>query len=137
MMDFTVALKHSMHMLFGARIPEGLAIFTIEGKQGEAACYAVNIEDECVEQLRTMFDMPFAEGANTAIMSDAHYSAGCTIDKAPGSYKPIDDIIDPIAESIDINRRHASVLQLQGIVIEKCFVLYIAEAQAMGPDSFG
>ncbi len=43
-------------------------MFTIEGKYGTAACYAVNIEDACIEQIRSMLDMPFAEGANTAIM---------------------------------------------------------------------
>ena len=39
-----------------------------------------------------------------------------TIDEAPGAYKPIDDIIGPIAESADIYRRHASDLQLQSVV---------------------
>lgn len=54
-------------------------MFTIEGTHGTAACYATNIEDECVEQIRTMLGMPFAEGANTAIMPDAHFGIGCTI----------------------------------------------------------
>lgn len=53
-------------------------MFTIEGTHGTAACYATNIEDTCVEQIRTMLGMPFAEGANTAIMPDAHFGIGCT-----------------------------------------------------------
>ncbi len=124
-------------------------MFTIEGQHGTAACYATNIEDECVEQIRTMLDMPFAEGANTAIMRDgsiiakgrgneawnnsAPHGAGRvmsrhdareslsmddyraamegvystsvnerTIDEAPDAYKPIDDIIGPIADAVDI-----------------------------------
>ena len=51
-------------------------MFTIEGTHGAAACYATNIEDACVEQIRTMLGMPFAEGANTAIMPDAHFGIG-------------------------------------------------------------
>lgn len=51
-------------------------MFTIEGSHGTAACYATNIEEECVEQIRTMLGMPFAEGANTAIMPDAHFGIG-------------------------------------------------------------
>lgn len=54
-------------------------MFIVEGAHGKAACYATNIEDEAVEQIRTMLDMPFAEGANTAIMPDAHFGKGCTI----------------------------------------------------------
>ena len=63
-------------------------MFTIEGTHGTAACYATNIEDTCVEQIRTMLGMPFAEGANTAIMPDAHFGIGCTAQSAPPSYQP-------------------------------------------------
>ena len=104
-------------------------MFTIEGTHGTAACYATNIEEECVEQIRTMLGMPFAEGANTAIMPDVRFGIGCTIgttmrvadavvpnlvgiystsvnertiDEAPGAYKPIKDIIGPIADAVDI-----------------------------------
>ena len=73
-------------------------MFTIEGKHGTAACYAVNIEDECIEQIRTMLDMPFAEGANTAIMPDAHYGIGCTI----GTTMKVTDAIVPNLVGVDI-----------------------------------
>ena len=73
-------------------------MFEIEGKHGKAACYAVNIEDECVEQIRTMLDMPFAEGANTAIMPDAHYGIGCTI----GTTMKVIDAVVPNLVGVDI-----------------------------------
>lgn len=73
-------------------------MFTIEGKHGTAACYAVNIEDECVEQIRGMLDMPFAEGANTAIMPDAHIGVGCTI----GTTMRVTDAVVPNLVGVDI-----------------------------------
>ena len=73
-------------------------MFTIEGKRGKAACYAINIEDECIEQIRTMLDMPFAEGANTAIMPDAHFGVGCTI----GTTMKVTDAVVPNLVGVDI-----------------------------------
>ena len=73
-------------------------MFTIEGKCGAAACYAVNIEDKCVEQVRAMLDQPFAEGANTAIMPDAHYGVGCTV----GTTMRVTDAVVPNLVGVDI-----------------------------------
>lgn len=73
-------------------------MFTIEGKYGVASCYATNIEDECVEQIRQMLDMPFAEEANTAIMPDAHFGIGCTI----GTTMKVNDKIVPNLVGVDI-----------------------------------
>ncbi len=73
-------------------------MFTIEGAYGTAACYATNIEDECVEQIRGMLDMPFAEGANTAIMPDAHFGLGCTI----GTTMKVIDKVVPNLVGVDI-----------------------------------
>lgn len=73
-------------------------MFKIEGKYGEAACYAVNIEEECIEQIKTMLDMPFAEGSNVAIMPDAHKGKGCTI----GTTMQITDSIVPNLVGVDI-----------------------------------
>ena len=73
-------------------------MFTIEGKHGTAACYATNIEDEAVEQIRVMLDMPFAEGANTAIMPDAHFGKGCTI----GTTMKVTDKAVPNLVGVDI-----------------------------------
>lgn len=77
---------------------EGALVFTIEGKYGTAACYAVNIEDACIEQIRSMLDMPFAEGANTAIMPDAHFGLGCTI----GTTMRVADAVVPNLVGVDI-----------------------------------
>ena len=73
-------------------------MFTIEGKYGTAACYATNIEDDCVEQIRTMLNMPFAEGAHTAIMPDAHFGAGCTI----GTTMKVTNAVVPNLVGVDI-----------------------------------
>ena len=73
-------------------------MFTIEGTHGTAACYATNIEEECVEQIRTMLGMPFAEGANTAIMPDAHFGIGCTI----GTTMRVADAVVPNLVGVDI-----------------------------------
>lgn len=73
-------------------------MFTIEGTHGTAACYATNIEDACVEQIRTMLGMPFAEGANTAIMPDAHFGIGCTI----GTTMRVTDAVVPNLVGVDI-----------------------------------
>ena len=73
-------------------------MFTIEGTHGTASCYATNIEEECVEQIRTMLGMPFAEGANTAIMPDAHYGIGCTI----GTTMRVTDAVVPNLVGVDI-----------------------------------
>lgn len=73
-------------------------MFTIEGKCGTAACYATNIEDEAIEQIRTMLDMPFAKDANTAIMPDAHFGKGCTI----GTTMKVTDKAVPNLVGVDI-----------------------------------
>ena len=73
-------------------------MFTIKGTHGTAACYATNIEDACVEQIRTMLGMPFAEGANTAIMPDAHFGIGCTI----GTTMRVTDAVVPNLVGVDI-----------------------------------
>lgn len=73
-------------------------MFAIEGKYGAAACYATNIEDEAVEQIRTMLDMPFAKDANTAIMPDAHFGKGCTI----GTTMRVTDKAVPNLVGVDI-----------------------------------
>lgn len=73
-------------------------MFIVEGVHGKAACYATNIEDEAVEQIRTMLDMPFAEGANTAIMPDAHFGKGCTI----GTTMKVNDKAVPNLVGVDI-----------------------------------
>ena len=73
-------------------------MFLIQGKYGDAKCYATEIENSCIEQIKSMLDMPFAKDANTAIMPDAHAGKGCTI----GTTMKIVDKIVPNLVGVDI-----------------------------------
>ena len=73
-------------------------MFAIEGKYGEAKCNATEIEDSCIEQIKTMLDMPFVKNANVAIMPDAHAGKGCTI----GATMKVTDSIVPNLVGVDI-----------------------------------
>lgn len=42
-------------------------MFTIEGRRATAKCFATQIDETAVEQVRTMCDQPFAEGARVRI----------------------------------------------------------------------
>ena len=54
-------------------------MFEIEGSKATAKCFATQIEDSAIEQIRTVCDQPFAEGSRIRIMPDAHAGIGCTI----------------------------------------------------------
>ncbi len=54
-------------------------MFTIEGTYEIATCYATNIEDTAIQQVRDMCDQPFTKDAHVRIMPDAHAGKGCTI----------------------------------------------------------
>lgn len=54
-------------------------MFRIEGTYETATCFATNIEDEAIEQVRAMCNQPFTEDAHVCIMPDAHAGKGCTI----------------------------------------------------------
>lgn len=73
-------------------------MFEIQGKYGKAMCYATNIEQEAIEQIQNMLNMPFAKNANVAIMPDAHAGAGCTI----GTTMKITDAVVPNLVGVDI-----------------------------------
>lgn len=51
----------------------------IAGKYGTAKCYATNIEQIAIDQIREMMNVPFTQDANVAIMPDAHAGKGCVI----------------------------------------------------------
>ncbi len=51
----------------------------IKGKVNTALCYAKDVEDEAIEQIRRMCDYPFTEGSKIRIMPDVHSGKGCTI----------------------------------------------------------
>ena len=73
-------------------------MFTIEGSYETATCFATNIEDAAIEQIRTMCDLPFTQGAHVRIMPDAHAGAGCTI----GTTMHVTDKVVPNIVGVDI-----------------------------------
>jgi RNA-splicing ligase RtcB len=73
-------------------------MFTIEGKCATAECFATHIDENAVEQVRTMCDQPFTEGANVRIMPDAHAGKGCVI----GTTMHVTDKAVPNIVGVDI-----------------------------------
>lgn len=73
-------------------------MFTIEGSRATATCYATQIEEAAIEQIRTMCDQPFTEGARIRIMPDAHAGKGCTI----GTTMTVTDKVVPNIVGVDI-----------------------------------
>lgn len=70
----------------------------IKGNYSEAVVFTDEIEDEAVEQIKTLCDQEFAKGANLRIMPDVHAGAGCTI----GTTMKIKDKIVPNLVGVDI-----------------------------------
>ncbi|MBQ1841206.1 MAG: RNA-splicing ligase RtcB, partial [Atopobiaceae bacterium] len=54
-------------------------MFEIKGAYATAKCFATQVEDSAIEQIRTMCDTPFTEGCTVRIMPDVHAGTGCTI----------------------------------------------------------
>lgn len=73
-------------------------MFEITGKYNTAYCYATNIEQSAIDQIKTICDQKFSEGSNIAIMPDAHTGKGCTI----GTTMTITDKIVPNLVGVDI-----------------------------------
>ncbi|MCD8118776.1 MAG: RtcB family protein [Lachnospiraceae bacterium] len=70
----------------------------IKGKYNTAICYAKVIEDEAIEQIRTMCDQKFTAGSRIRIMPDVHAGAGCTI----GTTMTVTDKAVPNIVGVDI-----------------------------------
>lgn len=70
----------------------------IQGKVSAAVCYAKVIEDEAIEQIRTMCDQEFTRGSRIRIMPDVHAGYGCTI----GTTMTILDKAVPNVVGVDI-----------------------------------
>jgi RNA-splicing ligase RtcB len=73
-------------------------MFTIEGTYETATCFATNIEDSAIEQIRAMCDQPFTKDAHVRIMPDAHAGVGCTI----GTTMHVTDKAVPNIVGVDI-----------------------------------
>lgn len=85
----------------------------IKGNYSEAVVFTDEIEDEAVEQIKTLCDQEFAEGANLRIMPDVHAGAGCTI----GTTMKIKDKIVPNLVGVDIGCGMETVI-LRGIELD-------------------
>ncbi len=70
----------------------------IKGKVNTAVCFARNIEDEAIEQIRRMCDYALTEGSRIRIMPDVHAGKGCTI----GTTMTITDKACPNIVGVDI-----------------------------------
>ena len=73
-------------------------MFTIEGKYTTATCYATQIEQSAIDQIKAMCDTEFTRGCNVAIMPDAHAGTGCTI----GTTMQVKDAAVPNVVGVDI-----------------------------------
>lgn len=70
----------------------------IKGAVSTAVCYAKVIEEEAIEQIRTMCDQEFTRGSRIRIMPDVHAGNGCTI----GTTMTILDKAVPNVVGVDI-----------------------------------
>lgn len=73
-------------------------MFEIMGKKNTAICYATVVEDEAIEQIRTMCSQEFTEGCRIRIMPDVHSGKGCTI----GTTMTVKDKVVPNIVGVDI-----------------------------------
>ena len=70
----------------------------IKGKVNSAIAYAKIIEEEAIEQIRTMCDYEFTAGSKVRIMPDVHAGKGCTI----GTTMTVIDKAVPNVVGVDI-----------------------------------
>ena len=73
-------------------------MFEIEGAFATAKCFATQVDEGAIEQVRTMCDTPFTEGCQVRIMPDVHAGKGCTI----GTTMTIRDKVVPNVVGVDI-----------------------------------
>lgn len=73
-------------------------VMEIKGTKTTAICYAGNIEEEAVEQIRQMCSQDFTEGCEVRIMPDVHVGKGCTI----GTTMTVKDKVVPNVVGVDI-----------------------------------
>lgn len=70
----------------------------IKGRVNTALCYAQTIDEEAVEQIRTLCDQEFTRGSRIRMMPDAHWGKGCTI----GTTMTVTDKAVPNVVGVDI-----------------------------------
>ena len=70
----------------------------ITGKYADVKVFADKIEDEAIDQLKELCNMPFVEGCKVRIMPDTHKGAGCVI----GFTADLKDKVIPNIVGVDI-----------------------------------
>ncbi len=70
----------------------------IKGEVSTALCYAQTINEEAVEQIRTLCNQEFTRGSRIRMMPDAHWGKGCTI----GTTMTVTDKAVPNVVGVDI-----------------------------------
>lgn len=70
----------------------------IKGKYSTAICYAETVEQEAIEQIKTMCDQEFTSGSQVRMMPDVHWGKGCTI----GTTMTVTDKAVPNVVGVDI-----------------------------------
>ena len=96
----------------------------IKGKVSTALCYAQTIDEDAVEQIRTLCDQEFTRGSRIRMMPDIHAGAGCTI----GTTMTVTDKIVPNLVGVDIGcgmetvavrEKHIELQKLDKLIYEK------------------
>ena len=70
----------------------------VKGEYNEAKVFASVVENDALEQIKTLCDQPFAYNSKIRIMPDVHAGAGCTI----GTTMTISDTVVPNLVGVDI-----------------------------------
>ncbi|WP_294378353.1 RtcB family protein [uncultured Clostridium sp.] len=70
----------------------------VKGKYAEAEVFADNIDDDVIEQIKELCNMPFAEECKVRIMPDTHKGTGCVI----GFTADLKDKVIPNIVGVDI-----------------------------------
>ena len=73
-------------------------MFDIIGKYNTAKCFADNVEENAIEQIRAICDLPDMCGTVIRIMPDVHAGKGCTV----GTTIALKDKVSPFAVGVDI-----------------------------------
>lgn len=73
-------------------------IIEVQGKHNIAVVYTKNVEDDTIEQIRTLCDQEFTQNSKIRIMPDVHIGVGCTI----GTTMTIKDKVVPNLVGVDI-----------------------------------
>ena len=79
-------------------------MITINGQYATAAVYADSLEKSAVGQLTALCNLPFVQGTKLRIMPGIWSSciSRNTIDESPQAYKPVQDILAHIGDTVKV-----------------------------------